>query len=233
MIVHMDGVMSAPEVGKFLGVSERRVRAMIADGQLPAERIMGRWAISAQAVASYHAKPAGRPLAEQSAWVVLQCFAGHQAPMSARLRNRVAHGLAGNPEPHRQLHAWMAARGKLIRAWAFKPAMDRLLDDERVVVSGDHAVDQLEPSGVLRIYINAADADIVLIDHGVKKVHGDRIPNIIIWAVNHLADVPRQPDNYRAAADIVTALDLLDDGDARAVDVAWQMIGAACLKQMQ
>lgn len=218
--------MSAPEVAKHLGVSERRVRAMVADGQLSAQRLMGRWAISAKAVSGYHAKDAGRPMSERSAWEVMQYLADQETAMPARLRHRV-HRLAAAPAPEQRLRSWLAARGRPVRAWAFKPALDRLQDDERVVVSGDRTVEALERSGCLRIYVDVSDAEVVMSDHGVEKVVGDRLPNVLMWVVSSLAAVPRQPDDEHAAAEVVAALDLLDDGDARAAGVAYGILGRA------
>ncbi|MGH3531206.1 MAG: helix-turn-helix domain-containing protein [Mycobacterium sp.] len=224
----MDNVMSGPEVAKHLGVSERRVRAMIAGGQLPAQRMMGRWVIPADAVSAYRSKIVGRPMAERSAWSVMQHLADEEpkAALPPRLRNRIK-ALGDARLARQRLRSWVSARGKPVRVWAFKPALDRLQEDDRVVVSGDHFVPQLEPSGQLRVYANAADVDDLIADYGLRRVNGDRLPNAIVWAVSDLDAVPRNPDNEHAAAEVVAAMDLLDEGDPRAVGIAEGIIERA------
>lgn len=218
--------MSGPEVAKQLGISERRVRAMIAEGSLPAQRMMGRWVIPANAVASFRAKSAGRPMAEQSAWSVLRRLAGDPDPMPPRLRHRL-DGLAGDAAPAQRLRSWVGNRGEPIHLWAFKPALDGLQDDDRVVLSGDRVVDDLEPSGQLCLYANIADIDNVIADHGLRRVNGDRLPNAVIWAVSDVDAIPRNPADSHAAAEVVAAIDLLDEGDPRAVTIAGRIIERA------
>lgn len=222
--------MSGREVAMHLGVSERRVRAMIADGQLPAERMMGRWAIPANAVAAYRSKAVGRPMAERSAWSVIRRLAtGHDA-MPSRLRHRV-DALVDDHAPSQRLRSWVSGRGEPVRVWAFQPALDELQDDERVVVSGDRIVDDLEQSGQLRVYANAIDVDDLIADYGLRRVSGDRVPNAILWAVSDLEAVPRDPIDKHAAAEVVTAIDLLDEGDPRAIGIAEGIIARALDKQ--
>ncbi len=222
----MEGVMSGPEVAKHLGVSERRVRAMIADGHLPAQRMMGRWVVPADAVAAYRSKVVGRPMAERSAWSVIRRLASEHDAMPSRLRNRV-DALADDDAPEQRLRSWVSGRGKPFRVWAFKPALDGLQDDERVVVSGDRIIGDLEESGPLRIYANAADVDDLVADYGLRRVNGERLPNAIVWAVSDLDVVPRDPIDKHAAAEVVAAIDLLDDGDPRAVGIAHGIIERA------
>lgn len=74
-----------------------------------------------------------------------------------------------------------------------KPALHGLQDDERVVVSGDRVVRDLEQSGQLRVYASATDVDDLIADYGLRRVRGDRVPNAIVWAVSDLDAVPRDP----------------------------------------
>lgn len=218
--------MSGPEVAKQLGISERRVRAMITEGTLPAQRMMGRWAIPANAVASFHAKSAGRPMAEQSAWSVLRRLAGDPDPVPSRLRHRL-DGLTDDTAPAQRLRSWVCNRGKPVHLWAFKPALEGLHDDDRVVLGGDRVVENLEPSGQLRTYANAADIDDVIADYGLRRVNGDRLPNAVIWGTADIDAIPRNPADAHAAAHVVAAIDLLDEGDPRAVGIAENIIARA------
>jgi hypothetical protein len=206
-----------------LGVSDRRVRALIDSGQLPAHQIAGRWVVSAEAVSGFLSRSAGRPMAERSAWSVMSRLAGEDIRMSSRLRNQLVH-LGDGPAPHLRLWAWMSARGQLFRAWAFSPVIDDLSGDDRLILSGEHGVQNLAPSDHLHAYVAAADIDQVVDDHNLHAVSGGRVPNVLLWAVADPDAIPRRPDNPHIAADVVSALDLLDDGDPRAVGEASDII---------
>ncbi|WP_234816535.1 hypothetical protein [Mycolicibacterium agri] len=114
----------------------------------------------------------------------------------------------------------MARRGKPVRVWAFGPALDELADDDRVVVSGDRAVPDLESAGPLRMYADDDDVEDLLADYGLREVQGDRLPNAVIWAVPDLNAVPRDAMDPHRAAPVVAALDLLEEGDPRAESAA-------------
>jgi hypothetical protein len=188
--------------------------------------MMGRWVVPADAVAAYRSKAVGRPMTERSAWSVIRRLADEHDAMPTRLRNRV-EALVDDDAPEQRLRSWLSRRGKPVRIWAFKPALDGLQDDERVVVSGDRVIGDLEQSGQLRIYANATDVDDLIADYGLRRVNGDRLPNAIIWAVSDLDAVPRDPIEKHAAAEVVAAIDLLDEGDPRAVGIAQGIIERA------
>lgn len=221
----MSEFMSSAEVAQALGVSERRARAMIADGQLPAQRMLGRWAVPASAVAAHKPSSAGRPLSSSSAWSVLGHLVAGQ-PLPARLNYRVG-ALRNEDDPLPRVRGWMARRGRPVRVWAFGPALEELRDDDRVVVSGDRAVSDLESSGLLKVYADDDDVEDLVADYGLREVHGDRLPNAIIWAVPDLKDVPRHDADPRHVAPVVAALDLLDEGDPRAESAALAIIRSA------
>ena len=145
--------MSASEVAAHLGVSNRRIRALIASSQLPARQVAGRWMVPAGAVSGFLPKDGGRPMAEHSAWLVLASLAGQ-----------------------------------------------------------DVSVD---------------DLDDVIADYNLRPASNGKIPNILLRAVSNLDAVPRQPGNPHVANAVVSAVDLLDDGDPRAVGEASEMIGRA------
>ena len=215
--------MSSSQVAAHLGVSDRRVRGLIDSGQIPAHQIAGRWVVPADAALGFSPKSAGRPMAEHSAWSVMARLAGEDIRISWRLRNQLVH-LGDGPAPHLRLSAWMAARGQLFRAWAFRPVIDDLSADDRLILSGEHGAKNLAPSDHLHAYVAAVDLDHVVDDHNLRPVSGGRVPNVLLWAVADPDAIPRRPDNPHIAADVVAALDLLDDGDPRAVGEASDII---------
>jgi excisionase family DNA binding protein len=220
--------MSAPEVAAHLGVSNRRIRALIASGQLPARQVAGRWMVPAGAVSGFLPKDGGRPMAEHSAWSVLASLAGEDVRVSPRLRRRIER-LEDDQSPHFRLLSWMSARGGLFRAWAFQPVIDELRSDERLVLGGEQGVPNLEPSGHLHAYVSIDHLDDVIDGHNLHPASNGKIPNVLLRAVSDLDAVPRQPGNPHVANAVVSAVDLLDDGDPRAVGEASEMIGQAVL----
>lgn len=226
IVVHVSNDMSAPEVAAHLGISSRRIRALIASGQLPARQVAGRWMVPAAAVSGYLPKDGGRPMSEHSAWTVLASLAGDDVGVPLRLRSRIA-GLEKAQLPHVRLMSWMSARGKPFRAWVFEPVLDDLQSDERLVLGGEHVVEELESSGHLHAYVRADDFDDVVADYDLHEAANGKVPNVFLWAVSRLDAVPRKVGNPNAVDAIVSALDLLDDGDPRAVGAASDIIGRA------
>jgi hypothetical protein len=162
-------------------------------------------------------------MAERWAWSVMSRLAGEDVQMPSRLRDRIGL-LEDLPSPHLRLRAWMSARGRLFRAWAFRPVIDDLSVDERLILSGEHGAQNLAPSDHLHAYVAAAELDQVVDDHNLRAATGRRLPNVFLWAVADLDAIPRRPDNPHIAADVVSAMDLLDDGDPRAVGEASDII---------
>ncbi|WP_139361309.1 MULTISPECIES: helix-turn-helix domain-containing protein [unclassified Mycobacterium] len=219
----MSEYMSGSEVAAHLGVSGRRVRALIASGRLPAHQVAGRWLVAADVVLGFRHKDGGRPMAEGSAWSVLASLAGEDVHVPLRLRNRVEI-LENQSSPHLRLWSWVSARGHLHRAWAFRPVIDELAADDRLVLSGGHGSQNLSPSNHLRAYVSAAEIDAVVSEYGLRVPSEGQVPNVFLWAVADPGSVPRRRDNPRIVASVVSAMDLLDDGDPRAVGEAKDIV---------
>ncbi len=221
--------LSTAETAAHLRVSPRRVRAMITGGQLPAHRLLGRWAVPAKAVIDHRQRPAGRPMSETTAWTLLRHLAdpatGKPLPSSMKRRMRALFDAA---DPTTKLTAWASRRGNPMHAWAPLAALSALARDERVIVSGGRAVTGIQPSQSLCVYVSAADLDNVIRDHGLHP-HADvhRLPNISMWAVTDLTAIPRSLSNPHLAAPPVAAIDLLHECPSETHDTARRMISAA------
>lgn len=225
----MDGLLSVADAASLLGRSQRRVRAMIADGIIPAQRVLGRWAVPADAVAGFAPRAGGRPLSQRSAWVVLgQLASGTSAkPIPGRLRARI-HSLPDAPDPERTLWSWTASRGERRWVWISPSSMDSLAGDARVLIGGSGAVRDLEPAAVLSVYVGAGDVDGVVRDHGMQRARASHsVPNAVLWVVDDLTAVPRSPIDGRRVAAPVAAVDLIDSGDPDAVRIGGQILTSA------
>src|SRR4029077_13169365 len=90
---------SVGEVAHTLGVSDRRVRAMVRDGVLVGRRSGGRWLIRKDAVEqrlSRQGRP-GRPMSRRNAWALVSKLSGGDWPPlpawdRSRLERKVAEG---------------------------------------------------------------------------------------------------------------------------------------------
>lgn len=220
--------MSSYEAAAHLGVSLRRVRALIDAGQLPGRQIGGRWVIPAQAVAHFRARPGGRPMSEHVAWQALRhlAFDDHHGRLNSRLRAQIA-SLRDENDRLARMHSWMAARGDLHRLWAFGPSLAALTDDDRLVVGGAQGSANLAPPQRVHAYAAVADLPDIVADYRLNPPTPGREPNIHLWAVKSLDQIPRNPNNHRIVAPLVAALDLIDDGDPRSVGEANDIIDRA------
>ena len=113
--------------------------------------------------------------------------------MPSRLRDRIGL-LEDVPSPHMRLRAWMSGRGRLFRAWAFRPVIDDLSVDDRLILGGEHGAQNLAPSDHLHAYVAAEDLDPVANDHNLRAASGERLPNVLLWAVADPDAVPRRRD---------------------------------------
>lgn len=125
------------ECAQILGVSDRRVRAMIESGLLPARRVGGRWLVDESAVP--RSRRASRAMSERMAWALLEVLAGQipdvAASERARLEEKAAALLRGR-DAARLLRSWLPRRAELVRLSAAPSDLPELRADERFVVSG-------------------------------------------------------------------------------------------------
>jgi excisionase family DNA binding protein len=137
--------ISVSEAAKHLELSPQRVRALIASGDLPAERIGGRYLLDPAAVASFRERerPGGRPLSARNAWAILAQLGERPAAVDISRRS------------HYRLQRLLESRGKaLVRAlsgaeprsrevrWRVLPSdLVELAQDPRLVLSGLSAND--------------------------------------------------------------------------------------------
>lgn len=143
------------EVSTRLGVSARRVRAMVERGDLPARSISGRWVIDEAELVGRGVRRVARPMSPRVATALLDLLSGKESsglsPSEAwRLRGR-RDQLFTDPAPAPLLRAWLRARPRPLLLAAASTDLRDLAADPRVVASGISdqragilAMDQLE-----------------------------------------------------------------------------------------
>jgi excisionase family DNA binding protein len=153
MVVFMPQPLALEQVALRLGVSARRVRAMVAAGQIPADRIGRQWVVDPAAVHSVeHNRDlgGGRPLSELTAWKLAS-----QEEFDAR----AARGKAALDQFRRKLRA----RAEHVD-WFVHPALlDDLAREPGAVLSGRPVAAQLgvpvDAVDELHLYLRQSSAE--------------------------------------------------------------------------
>lgn len=207
-------IRGVAEAAAELGVSERRVRQMLADGVLDGERIGRAWVIDAgQLRAVGHLRPkVGRPWSAASTWALLALADGKDAELSPVARSRAKSRLAGG-----LAHAVgrLAARAELHRFYAHPSVLDRLAQAPEIVRGGasaavDHEVDLLAQDG-FDGYVRSSDLG-SLVSRFALDGDAER-PNVVLRVVDDA--VWPFSEGQRSADRAVVAVDLLESDDAR------------------
>lgn len=205
------------EAASMIGVTDRRIRAMIADKLLTAERVGGRWIVTDTEVARLTAAPRrpGRPYLPAHAWGLLAIAGGRLTPwLSDPGRRRlvgtleetsiddVAPALRRRADPYH----WYVHPGLLTDFVA----------DPRTVVSGLGATGRLRHEGPDLLYVSVADIDALRSEY--QPLLDAANPNATVHVVHSAWPFLK---GEQVAWPAVVAVDLLDLSlDVRAQRVA-------------
>ena len=210
------------EAAELLEVHPSRVRAMIAHGQLDAQKLSGCWFINRRSVESKrHSSVAGRPFNEANAWALL-CLSEGKAPdwvsrwELSRLRRRLREdGLE-------ELAPRLRKRAVKKELRAHPSLLPGLKEDPRLFPSGvsmasEHQLDIVEPNE-FEAYVSNQDFEEVVRDRYLQPSPN---PNVCL----HVADSKL----LRKCADhsmgpVVSALDLLEADDEKSRRAGRQLI---------
>lgn len=203
-----------------LKVTPSRVRAMIQDGQLAAEKLGDRWLVDPTAVERrrLQSPPVGRFLASANAWAALslasgasgRCIlAGRKLSPSAlsRVRSRLHSMRLVGIAPR------LRGRASTQRFRAHPSDLPRITNEKGVVRAGvsaalEYNVDISAP-GVIEAYLSAERLSRLQRKYGFEP---SATPNVIFHVVD--GDWPFVP-SARVAPAAVVALDLIESGDQR------------------
>ena len=210
------------EAANRLGVSPRRVRQMIADRRLPAQRIGRAWAIDEVALDRTASRPAHRPWKPASAWAVLAAADG-QVPQGIpahekhRARKRLGHGLLAVADR-------LCERADRRSFYAHPADIARILALPGVVRTGpsaaaDHDMD-LVGGGTDEAYVSDFLLERVSTSYHIEE-RSER-PNLILRVISD-ADWPF-PDSAEVVPRTVAAIDLLESDDQRAQRAATEIL---------
>ncbi len=163
-----------------------------------------------------------------SAWMVLRLMSGSSSKevVPARLRRRV-RSLADRPVPRRTLTSWMTGRGTPVRLAGGLGVVLRMQVDVRLVLSGDRAVRGVAPRRPLVAYIGHDDLARVVDEYRLQIQPDHLLPDVVLWEVEDLSAVPRNPPDPHCAAALVAALDLASSDADDAIAASERILAAA------
>src|SRR5215207_5866753 len=142
-------VIGVEKAASILGVSPQRVRAMIAAGNIPAERVGRAWVISEAEIARPRRRSAGRPMSARMANAFLRVAADEQPAVAGseltrllrRLRQLADESHSPDGDPADLLRAWMSERANRLALSVHPSDVGEILRDDRIQLSGvSHAL---------------------------------------------------------------------------------------------
>jgi len=213
------------EAARALGVTQARVRALIAAGDLDARRVAGVWLVEGDSIdrqaAIASGSRGGRGLAQRIAWAAGDLLdhgdASWLSPKDRwRLRARLLHELDGVDTARR----WLRNRHTQVSTWrAGARAIERLLTVDGVIATGVSAAVPLRlglgTGGAADIYVHADLLDQLARDHFlIQSAAGNLTVRTTQEDYSHRTG-RRTGDGTVVAPRLLVAADLLDDTDAR------------------
>lgn len=200
--------LSPRDVAVLLGVSDRRVRQLVAAGQLDAERVGSQWVIDPASVPVRSSRP-GRPFAPRTAWALLLHSDPGAAPWlradeASRLRAQLRQ-LPERTDALERVRSWLSARAHVVRLAA--PDAADVLSDPRVVPGGvSDQRSRLSAASEAEFYVHSPDQQSVVTDHLLVPVSRSS-SNVVM----HVSPLP-VPEPLPLLA---VAIDLADNGGPR------------------
>jgi len=217
-------VLSVRDAADELGVTDRRVRQLIARGDLRAERFGRQWLVLRDDVidAREAKRVAGHPFSPANAWGILALAEGKDAGwLSASEERRLSEILSERGVKN----LVPALRGRAKReSWFVHPSLlSRFAEDPRTVRAGSSAVDAIISEGSIEVYIpRAVSSDLAASFHAEV---GARNANVRVRVID--GPWPFLP-GQDSVGPVVAAVDLLDHaGDERRVRVAEEILDRA------
>jgi excisionase family DNA binding protein len=212
------------EAAEHIGVSQRRVRAMIAAGQLEAEKVQGRWLVDQESLdrVAGARRRAGPPWSPVLAWAYLLYREGdpHALDGLSRVARHRVRRRAEVPLALDDLAALAARRAKPWRCRAHASVVEELM--AAGVPSGLSAAEALGVGLGVRagehadVYLPQSRAQRLIDELALAPARGAQV-NAILRAV---PDSAWRLDHRRIAPVLAVALDLGEHGDARSREAA-------------
>jgi hypothetical protein len=218
-------LIASSAAAALLKVHPSRVRALAVAGELPGEKIAGRWLVDRRAVMKRAkcAPPAGRPLSARNAWRLLFLSSGRAIDGSnAKARWRLNRALQS--DGLMALQPRLVRRGTPQRFDSHPGELTYIAEDGRVVLSGISAARpnglELVPGKELEAYVRSGDLPAVAKKHALQPAEG--AGNVLLRVVPDEAWLFERDDRYAPPAAV--ALDLIESPDARSAKAGIKLL---------
>lgn len=173
--------LSVRDAAEALGVTDRRVRQLIADGRIRARRVGHGWLVDGSSLPSRRHR--GRPLSPTSAD---QLVHGGPVARPGRVRDRIDR-LRSDPEPERLLASWLAARARRLEFTTREPL--GVLADQRVVPGGvSDPRAGISAGEFAEGYVTAGELEAVRRSHLLRPATG--VPDVVLHVAGELPGRP-------------------------------------------
>jgi hypothetical protein len=210
----LDGALPAADAARSLGLSLQRVRVLVAEGELPGQKVAGRWFVDRSAVERRVRDPklSGRPYSPPHAWGVIALAEGENPEwLDSSNRSRLRRLL--REQDLQDILPSLARRGRRLELRAHASDLPRIEAEPDVVLSGVSAASEylleIVAPGVLEAYIPARRLSQLERRYRLKPSSD---ANLIL----HVVDGPWPfALDRRVAPRLAAVLDLLDHDDER------------------
>ena len=205
-------LMSVDQAARALGVSPRRVRALIGSNRVSAVRLGRSWALDRNLLRARPRRRSGRPISADNAWALLALLSGLEAPWADVFsRSRLKRRLLNREWLDKALES--SEPRSAIYSWRILPSDLPKLKDYGLVRSGLAAqipgLDIVPMDNALDGYVSSKA--LAQIEKKLKPAKSPDNPNIVLR-------VPSQPwvlSQGPVAPPAVVAADLLAHPDGR------------------
>lgn len=210
----LDDALPASDAARLLGLSLQRVRALVAEGELPGQKVAGRWFVDRSAVERRLRDPklSGRPYSPAHAWGLIALAEGEQPKwLDSSNRSRLRRLL--REHDLQDILPSLARRARRLELRAHASDLPRIEAEPDVVRSGvsaasEHRLEIVAP-GVLEAYVPARRLSQLERRYRLK-------PSADANVILHVVDGPWPfASDQRVAPRLAAVLDLLDDDDER------------------
>jgi hypothetical protein len=226
----MPELVSVPEAARELKLNPSRVRSLIADGSLRADKVAGRWLVHSESVAARQREPMppGRPMAPRNVWAMLLAASGEPFPdgldpaVRWRLRQALTHqGLVA-------VRGRLERRANVERYWALPGELRALHKSKDIVLSGSSAAGvlglELAAPDAIDAYAPASRLTRLVDEYGLEEVDEVGQDNVILRVV---PDDAWLLDGREVAPVAAVALDLSFYPDSRSARVGHDLLKRA------
>ncbi|MFJ5957028.1 helix-turn-helix domain-containing protein [Paenarthrobacter sp. NPDC092416] len=190
--------LSIPELAKRLDVNESRARLLVQSGRIRGLRVGGRWIVDEADAAQFRrGTPAGRPLSERSAWLLITHLWVDSKPslgfeMSPVEKHRLNHRIQKLEEfPDRLdlLAAWLVNRAEKFELSSTPADIAALRADPRIHLSGvSHPQSGLLSNSEIEAYVRRDDYEGLVRDWFLVETFPGKRPNVILRVAEEVPD---------------------------------------------